>query len=357
MSTPLTISIIIPAYNAAGFIEECLQHIMPQMGPGHEVIVIDDGSRDDTAARVQAVAAAAPHCALHLVQQANQGLAEVRNVGLRHARGDYILFIDCDDLLQPGMLARLDAVIHSHRPDAIAVDFRMWQPDRPHKNRDVHMSYPKDTLIDDQDLILERFFIDRHLYAWARIIRRDIYASFPTPLYPIGRLFEDVAVTPRLLARCRTLYYLPQVLLAYRQHPVSITRVITPQWCIDFVSALALVKPEFERAGVSATVRRRFDETACHFYIGLVKNSYQLPAATGKTVRQQVKSIFVDSLFDPPQQVLDGMRANKRSQRDRRTARQVQRALRDSWLFNLEQSAVRKLKLWQRMRRTRASQA
>ena len=90
MSAPFSISIIVPAYNAAGFIDECLAHIVPQMGPAHELIVIDDGSRDDTAARVQAHAAATPQCALRLIRQANQGLAQVRNVGLQEARGNYI---------------------------------------------------------------------------------------------------------------------------------------------------------------------------------------------------------------------------------------------------------------------------
>jgi hypothetical protein len=65
-----------------------------------------------------------------------------------------------------------------------------------------------------------------------------------------------------------------------------------------------------------------------------------------------VRTIFLQSLFSPPQQVLAGMTATPR---DIRVARQVRRALDGSWLFHWEQSAVRKLKLWQRMQRTRAA--
>jgi len=358
MSAPFSISIIVPAYNAAGFIDECLAHIVPQMGPAHELIVIDDGSRDDTAARVQAQAAAAPQCALRLIRQANQGLAQVRNVGLEQARGDYILFIDSDDLLQPGILARLDAVIASHHPDAIALDFSMWHPDRPDKNRAVRMGYTPDTLITDADTILDVFFADRHLYAWARVIRREIYASFDQPLYPTNRLFEDVAVTPRLLARCRSLYYLPQQLLAYRQHPVSITKSVSADYCRDFTAALGLTKPALEQAGVSAGVRDHFDAVVSYFYIGAVKNSYQLPAATGRAVRRELKEIYRATLFGTPDNVLDKMeqgslRSTSRRD-DLRAARQVRQALANSLVFRFKQTLSRKVKLWQRQARVRA---
>jgi len=358
MSAPFSISIIVPAYNAAGFIDECLAHIVPQMGPSHELIVIDDGSRDDTAARVQAQAAAAPQCALRLIRQANQGLAQVRNVGLQEVRGDYILFIDSDDLLQPGILARLDAVIASYHPDAIALDFSMWHPDRPDKNRAVRMGYTPETLITDADTILDVFFADRHLYAWARVIRRDIYASFEQPLYPTKRLFEDVAVTPRLLARCRSLYYLPQQLLAYRQHPVSITKSVSADYCRDFTAALGLTKPALEQAGVSAGVRDHFDAVVSYFYIGAVKNSYQLPAATGRVVRRELKEIYRATLFGTPENVLDKMeqgslRSTSRRD-DLRAARQVRQALANSLVFRFKQTLSRKVKLWQRQARVRA---
>jgi len=122
---------------------------------------------------------------------------------------------------------------------------------------------------------------------------------------------------------------------------------------VDFVSALAAVKPHFERAGVSAAVRAQFDVAVCHFYIGMVKNSYQLPSATGNAVRGKVRGIFLDSLFAPPKDVLAGMAGNGS---DAHTARQVQRALEGNRWFHLQQTAVRKLKLWQRLERTRAAQ-
>ncbi|MHA4867725.1 glycosyltransferase family 2 protein [Duganella sp. PWIR1] len=349
------LSILVPGYNVDRFIADCLEHIVAQMHARHELIVVDDGSTDQTVARVQAVQAAHPQLQIRLVVQPNQGIADARNRALLEAHGEYILFVDSDDRLLPGSLDALERVIAAQRPDVIATALRMWHPDAPDKDRDVYMSYAPGQTITCQEAILTSFFNDRHMYVWCKVFRREIYAQEAMPLFPSRRLFEDVAVVPRLLQRCRSLVYLPHVLLAYRQHPVSITRVISEQWCIDFASALAAVKPHFERGGVSKAVRARFDVAVCHFYIGMIKNSYQLPSGAGKTVRGKVRGIFLDSLFGSPQQVLAGMNGAG-DRRDARTARQVQRALDDCRWFHFQQTAVRKLKLWQRLERTRAAQ-
>lgn len=346
-----TISLIVPAYNGQAYIEDTLRHVLPQMHGDHELVIVDDGSTDRTRDIVRGLQAAHPELSITLVEQANQGISQARNAGLRHARGEYIAFIDSDDRLLPGSLAALDGVIAHQRPDVIATAFRMWHPDAPAKDRDVYMDYPAGEVITCQDRMLGAFFNDRHMYVWCKVCRREIYAQLEMPLFPPQRLFEDVAVVPRLLQRCRTMVYLPHVLLAYRQHPVSITRVISEQWCVDFASALASVKPHFEQGGASAVVRERFDVAATHFYIGVIKNSYQLPNATGRSVRRKVRDIFLDSLFNPPQQVLAGMQGA-----DAHTARQAGMALRGSWRFHFGQQVTRKIKLWQRMKRTRAMQ-
>jgi glycosyltransferase involved in cell wall biosynthesis len=358
--TAPTISLIVPAFNMHRFIGETLALIVAQMLPTHELIVVDDGSTDGTRDDVRAIQAAHPELRIELVEQSNRGISEARNTGLRHARGDYIAFVDSDDHLLPGALAALEQTIAKYRPDVIATAFRMWHPDAPHKDRDVYMAYEPNRVITCQEEMLNPFFADRHMYVWCKVCRREIYTQLEMPLFPPQRLFEDVAVVPRLLQRCKTMVYVPHVLLAYRQHPVSITRVISAQWCLDFVSALASVKPHFEAGDASTRIRDHFDVAVAHFYIGVVKNSYQLPAQVGRKVRREVRDIFLDSLFHPPQRVLANMRGagevllSADRPLDAHTARQVRQALEGSWRFHLQQSVSRKIKLWQRMKRTRA---
>jgi glycosyltransferase involved in cell wall biosynthesis len=88
-------SIVIPCYNHARFLAEAIESALAQTWPSIEVVVIDDGSTDDTAA------VAARYRGVRLVSQANQGLAFARNVGLRVSRGDVLIFLDADDRLRP----------------------------------------------------------------------------------------------------------------------------------------------------------------------------------------------------------------------------------------------------------------
>lgn len=347
----ISISVIVPAYNVQQFIDDCLHHIVEQMGPQHELIVVDDGSTDSTAARVEQVRAAHPQLRIVLQRQANQGISEARNAGLALARGDYIAFVDSDDRLLPGALAALDATIAARRPDVIATALRMWHPDAPRKDRDVFMSYPSGRLLTSLDEILVPFFDDRHMYIWCKVFRRAIYQQLAAPVFPPQRLFEDVSTVPLLLLRCRSLVYLPQVLLAYRKHPVSITRVISAQWCRDFVTALASVKPHLASAGVSERVQARFDAAVCDFYASTAKSSYELPAAAGKKVRAEIRAIFLSSLFGQPRQVFTRMAGQAG---DAHAGRQARMAFDGDWLFHLRQSASRRLKQWRRMAHTRA---
>lgn len=110
MPSPL-VSIIIPAFNASVFIEGTIRSALAQTYAPTELIVVDDGSTDDTAARVAALAAR--HPTIRLIRQSNAGVAAARNTAVAHARGSYIALLDADDLWHPEKLAR--QVAHARR--------------------------------------------------------------------------------------------------------------------------------------------------------------------------------------------------------------------------------------------------
>ncbi|MBA5607988.1 glycosyltransferase family 2 protein [Duganella sp. FT3S] len=348
--SPPSISLIMAAYNAAPFIADTLERIVGQMTARHELIVVDDGSRDDTADQVRAFQARHPALRIVLHQQANAGIAGARNAGLALAGGQYLAFIDSDDRLRPGALAALGDVIARERPDVISTAFHFWHPDAPHKDRDVQLSYPAGRRIEGQEAILAPFFDDRHTYLWNNICRREVYARLPQPPFPAGRVFEDLSVVPLLLAHCHSMVYLPFVLLDYRQHPASITKAVSARWCVDVVTALASARAPLAQAGISATVQERFDAAVCDFYVGTVKCSYQLPGAEGAAVRTRLREIFLTSLFAPVERLRARLGAPGASKADRRNARQLGQILRGDWLFQLRQTASRQFKLWRRAR-------
>jgi hypothetical protein len=347
------LSVIVPAYNAQDFIEPCLAAIAGQLGPAHEVLVIDDGSRDQTFALAEAVRARHPERSIRIVRQPNGGVSAARNRGLLEARGEYIAFVDADDLLLPGALAALDEVIAQHHPDVVACDFKWWHPHKERKSRPETLGYPRAEVLTDVDALLQTFFADRHMYVWANVMRRDIYTRVPQPVFPPGRLYEDVSVLSCLLSECRSLYRLAMPTIAYRQHPASLTKSISAKWCVDFASALRQVKAMFSARPASPALRMQIDVTACHFYIGIVKNSYQLAWSEGRAAREQVKELFLESLFHDPETVLAAMEQGTLPSRDhaldRACARQVRQSLCESFAFALAKACSRRIKMWQRM--------
>ena len=110
------VSVIIPAYNVAGFVEASIRSVLDQTLQPVEVIVVDDGSTDRTAAVVEAVV----DSRVRLVRQSNRGVSAARNAGLALARAPLVLFLDGDDLLVPDALGRMSAALQA-QPDRVAV--------------------------------------------------------------------------------------------------------------------------------------------------------------------------------------------------------------------------------------------
>ena len=95
----ILISFIVPAYNVEPYLKECLDSIvrLNMRGQGWEIIVVNDGSTDGTAALLADYSKS--HAEVSVITQENLGLSAARNVGMRHARGKYVCFVDADDHL------------------------------------------------------------------------------------------------------------------------------------------------------------------------------------------------------------------------------------------------------------------
>jgi glycosyltransferase involved in cell wall biosynthesis len=117
---PPRISVVIPCYNAERYVAATLRSVLAQTLPAAEVIVVDDGSRDASAELVRS-----QFPGVTLLRQPNQGVAAARNRGIEHASGDWIAFVDADDIWLPGKLAAQWALLGS-RPDA-RIAYTAWQ--------------------------------------------------------------------------------------------------------------------------------------------------------------------------------------------------------------------------------------
>ena len=110
------VSVIIPCYNHARYLPEAVASVVGQTFREWEIVVVDDGSADDTAAVAERLIAAHPERAMCLLRQPNRGVGASRNAGIRAARGEYILPLDADDTIEPELLAETIAVLDA-RPE------------------------------------------------------------------------------------------------------------------------------------------------------------------------------------------------------------------------------------------------
>ncbi|SHH11931.1 glycosyltransferase family A protein [Massilia sp. CF038] len=119
MTAPVTISVIVPAYNVAGYVGAALDSLLAQSVPFHEIIIIDDGSTDATPAVLERYRA---QPGVRIERVVNGGLGRARNLGMTLATGDFVYFFDSDDLLVPTFGARMQALL-AGRPEVDIVYF------------------------------------------------------------------------------------------------------------------------------------------------------------------------------------------------------------------------------------------
>ncbi|MCK5580787.1 MAG: glycosyltransferase [Candidatus Omnitrophica bacterium] len=115
---PKLVSIVIPAYNCGEFIAETLESVLNQTYPRFEIIVVDDGSTDSTEGIVRGYVEKHPEKVVYYRQE-NGGAAKTRNVGLSHAKGEYIAFLDGDDIFFPEKLEKTIAFLEQYHNYAL----------------------------------------------------------------------------------------------------------------------------------------------------------------------------------------------------------------------------------------------
>ena len=196
MSVACVLSVVIPACNVGRFIARCVCSVgLQRMAPRVEVIVVDDGSTDDTAQVVDALAAGID--GIRMVRQSNTGLGGARNRGLQAALGDYVWFVDGDDFLGDGAVDQVVAVLEAQAPDILVVDFACadengapveWIACPFGQDHGHHMSGGG-------------FFRRHHAttYAWLYIFRRQLLSTHGLAFQPRINM-QDAEFMPRVLA-------------------------------------------------------------------------------------------------------------------------------------------------------------
>ena len=213
VSRPL-LSIVIPVFNATPYLPQVIDSLLAQQLVPDEVIFVDDGSTDDSSAMIARLGAGLP--CLRVIRQDNQGQAVARNVGLRHATGRYLAFLDADDVVERDMYATLVGMAEREQLDiAMCNAWNFYEGRKP--DTLVYRDVPDTGVITGEAWFQQRW-LSGYLphYCWMHLYRRSFIDRHGF-VFPLADPHEDVVwVTETLLAASR-FHFVPVPLHLYRK--------------------------------------------------------------------------------------------------------------------------------------------
>lgn len=215
------ISVIIPIYNRAEYLDKCIGSVLEQKDVNTEVILVDDGSTDASGQICDKYAA--EHDNITAIHNTNHGVAHARNCGLDAAMGDYIFFLDSDDCIAPDGLINLKKALEDNNAD-YCVGKIVWYTVDGELYDEIKLTPAfSNKLIDEAkawDIIIDvnSFLI---VTVTGKLFRRSLWENLRLPEIPLS---EDDYVLPALLSQCSGIYILDKVVYLQYLSPVSLVR-------------------------------------------------------------------------------------------------------------------------------------
>lgn len=213
------LSVLIPVYNVAPFLEECVESVVAQSDAGVEILLCDDASTDGSLKIAQALETRFSGRLRIVRHHKNRGLSAARNTMIAAASGDYLWFLDSDDYLLPGAIGAVRAAIVDHAPDIVGCNYRKQG------RRKGAFKGPQDRLLRDGEVFRAGVYASRKMYAWLKVAKRELWAG--DLCFPEGKYFEDAATTPSLMLAADSYFHIAQPLIYYRVRADSILSGIT----------------------------------------------------------------------------------------------------------------------------------
>ena len=210
------ISVIIPVYKVEAYLPDCVESVLGQTYQNFELILVDDGSPDNCPQMCDAFVAR--DARIRVIHKENGGLSSARNAGIEAARGDYLAFLDSDDLWSPLFLNRLYRAIQEVDADFSVCLFRRFSDSPP-----ADLPETADTEKLTQQDAFECLFHARNenmVVAPNKLYRRKLFESVR---YPVGQIHEDEAVIHEIIGGAKTVAWVNEVHYYYRLTPDSIT--------------------------------------------------------------------------------------------------------------------------------------
>ena len=215
MREKIKISIVVPVYNAKKVLQTCADSILRQDFPDWELLLVDDGSSDGSGEVCDRLAESERR--IRVFHKPNGGVSSARNLGIREAGGEYLLFVDSDDEISPGTLGTLYAAARKTEADLVVCGFTYVVE----ASGEVVDNFPEKYFCGGgraylRDRFLEDFRLELFNPPWNKLIRRKLLLQHSIFFGEAFAICEDMAFSMQVLEKCHRVCVIPKSL--YRYH-------------------------------------------------------------------------------------------------------------------------------------------
>lgn len=226
------VSIIVPVYNVEKYIEFCLKSIINQSYTDIEILLIDDGSTDKSGEVCDKYARKYQN--IRAFHKDNGGLSDARNYGMRYAVGEWITFVDSDDILHKDFINNMVTAARKAKLDIVVCDHYMLTEKNIEQLPQIKMKKENKVEIWEEaeatkELLYQKTFTTS---AWGKLYKTVLFENI---LFPVGRLHEDVGTIYKVFEKARRVGYINQKLYFYLQRNQSITHSFFSRKKMDYV--------------------------------------------------------------------------------------------------------------------------
>lgn len=214
----IKISVIVPVYNGEKYLLECLQSIQKQTFSDWECICVNDGSKDESLSILRGIAQ--KDTRFRVISQPNGGVTSARRNGVEHATGEYISFVDCDDLLPPNAL---EVLMKRKEENNAEIVIGNWMTITDTLETGTSGDLPATPLKVTGIQTLK--YINRFGFLWRNLFQKNLftYISWPKPQIRVG---EDALTLFDLLLKTNKVVLIPDIVYFYRMQNASVMHKI-----------------------------------------------------------------------------------------------------------------------------------
>jgi len=241
------VSIIVPVYNVENYLAKCLDSLVNQTYQNIEILVVNDGSNDNSEKIIADYVLKFPH-KIKAFHKENGGLSDARNFGINHAKGDYLGFVDSDDHVSETMFEEMLNLAKKH--DAEMVICNIQKVDEQGNVKQKLTQIPNMPAKIDLE---ENFsvFADLSYFACNKLFRKELFEG---KRFKKGVHFEDIQLIPQLLLECKTLAQTQKYHYQYLARQDSISKTHTEKG-LDILKSVEDVEVAFRNSQYSSKAK------------------------------------------------------------------------------------------------------